>query len=105
MPVRTLLTVAVVGAVAFVTLYAATVRRGPWGMRRETPLEVAGSGCAPWCTAVYAEQRVPEYPDVVRPLRPAFAVVHAVDVRVRSGYWHEQSVPQFDEPPDFERSP
>jgi hypothetical protein len=88
-----------------VYVYAKTVQRGPWGMRCETPVEVAALGSAPWSTAIYAEQRVPQYPRVVGLLEPAFAVIHAVDVRARNEYWHEEITLEFDEPPDFAVSP
>jgi hypothetical protein len=64
--------------------------------------EVAASGELPVRTRIFAEQREPEYPPPLRCLAPAFADVHAIDVRLRWSYWHEEVFPDFDEAPNFE---
>jgi hypothetical protein len=91
-----------IAVLAVSALYAVTVQRGPMGMREESAWEVAASGGLPVRTRIFAEQRMAEYPRQVRCLAPVFAGVHAVDVRLRWGYWHEEVVPEFEEPPDFE---
>ena len=103
MPRRILLIVMLsLPVVLLAVVYAATVRRGPFGMREELAWEVAAAGHVPVRTRIFAEQRVPEYPRRLRWLAPAFADVHALDVRLRWAYWHEEVAPEFDHAPDFE---
>lgn len=101
MPRRVLLIVALSSLLAFAALYAGAVRRGPWGMREELGWEVAASGYIPSRARIFAEQRVPEYPRPLRWRAPAFADIHALDVRLRWAYWHEEVVPDFQDAPDF----
>jgi hypothetical protein len=100
MPLRILLIVGLSALLTVSVLYAATVQRGPIGMREELAWEVAASEYLPVRTRIFAEQRMPEYPRPLRWLAPAFADIHALDVRVRRAYWHEEVVP--DVPPDFD---
>src|SRR3954447_25415541 len=106
---RTLLTVAFLPIAAFVvcvTVYVVSVRRGSWGMRTELSWEVVASGCSPFTTTIFAEQRLPRYPAGARWLTPALDLVHSLDVRIRRDYWHEDArlydVPEFSDGPTFD---
>jgi hypothetical protein len=103
MPLRTLVFVALI-LLVIASLYACTVRRGRWGWRKELPLEVAAAGHAPWKIHIYDEQRLPEYSPAVQWLAPALSWVHAIDIIVRRGYWHEQEFPDFSDAPEFDLS-
>ena len=101
MPLRNLSIVGFSVLLTVSVLYAATVQRGPMGMREELTWEVAASDHLAVPTRIFAEQREPEYPRPLRWLAPVFADIHAIDVRLRWAYWHEEVVPDFEDAPDF----
>jgi hypothetical protein len=86
--------IVVLFATVFTSLYTVSVRRGEWGVRQESWWETPAG--------VYAEQRMPDYPRSLRWFAPAFATVHAIDVRVRWTYWHEREFPQCGEQSTFD---